>query len=485
VIPYGPWHPDVVSINANALRQAQNCRPVANGFAPLQQPTAVSEALPATCRGAVTVLQLDGTGASYAGTEEALYSLQPDLTWTDVTRAVGGAYGVTSGERWRFTSFGDLIIATSYTDDIQKASISGGGAFQALGGTPPKARYIDVMRDFVVLACLDGNENRIHWSGLNDAEGWTIGTNSSDIQDFPSGGPVTGFLGGEVGYVFQRERVTRMTYLPGSDIIMQFDQVEGGRGLAAPNSLVRLGQEAFYLTSDGFYRMSLVNGGAQPIGIGKWHDWFTNDIKPGSDLFVYGALTPANDAILWAYISKDSPSVTTPNKVVLYNFHLDEATTALLDVEAVAPWLTAGFTLDTINSFGDLDNLPVSLDSPFWKGGAPIAGIIGTDNKLQHFEGSNMEATFITSDGQREGRRTHINGIRPHIDTSAVTVEIGGRERDSDVVSYGPVETMEDTGWVPTWVSGNYLRARIKVPAGSTWNVAKGFDVDFADAGKR
>ena len=485
MIPSGPWHPDAQRINGPLLLEAVNVLPAVQGFRPLSSPVGVSEALDSICRGAATVIKDDGSGKSYAGTQTKLYSLAADLTWTDLSRLVGGDYATGSGERWRFINYGDSIIATNYTDEVQVASIAAGTEFASLGGSPPQARYVDVMRDFVVLACVNGNENRLQWSGINDSTSWTPGTDSSDFQDMPSGGPIQGFIGGEVGYVMQRTRVTRMTYLPGSEIIMQFDEVEGGRGLSASNSLVRLGQEAFYLSSDGFYRMDLGGGGARPIGIGKWQRWFLDDLKAGTELFVLGEVSPRNSAIIWAYVSKSSNSTTIPNKVLIYDWSIDEATIAEITVEALAAWLSQAVTLDTMNSFGTLDELPVSLDSPFWKGGAPLVGIINGDHQLAHLEGPNMAARFVTADGQRPNRRTLIGGTRPAIDTASLTVEVAARERDGDTVVYGPAEEMEDTGICPAWESGNLARARITIDAGASWTYAKGLETIAGDAGTR
>jgi len=485
MIPYGHWHPDAQTINGNMMLEAVNVLPTVQGFRPLKSPVAVSSALARECRGAATVVKDDGSGKSYAGTQTGLYELASDLSWTEITRSSGGGYLTGAGERWRFATFGDNVIATNYADDVQKASIASGGNFQALGGSPPRARYVDIMRDFVVLAGINGNENRLQWSALNNVEGWTAGTASSDYQDMPTGGPIQGYIGGEVGYVMQRSRVTRQIYLPGSEAIMQFDEVEGGRGLVAPNSLIRLGQEAFYLASDGFYRMDLGGGSARPIGIGKWQRWFLDDLKSGSGLFVLGAVSPQNSALLWPYVSKSSSSTTIPDKVLIYDWSIDEAAIAEFSVQALASWLTAGVTLDGMNTYGTLDTLPVSLDSPFWKGGAPLVGIINSDNKLAHFEGTNLEARFVTADGQRDGRRTLVEGIRPHVDTRSVTVEVAAREGDGDTVSFNASESMEDTGIVPAWASGNLARARIKIAAGANWTYAKGMSTEISDAGSR
>jgi asparagine N-glycosylation enzyme membrane subunit Stt3 len=154
-----------------------------------------------------------------------------------------------------------------------------------------------------------------------------------------------------------------------------------------------------------------------------------------------------------------------------------------MQVHAFARWLTSGVTLEGLDSYGTMETLTESLDSDAWKGGTPLLGVFGTDDKLAYPTGTPMAATFVTADGQVDGQRQHITGTRPHIDTTNVTVEISSRERDGDTVTYDTAESMEFTGIVPAWSSGNYHRARVNVAAGVTWNRAKGLDTINENAG--
>lgn len=433
--------------------------------------------------GAVTILTEDGSSVSFAGTANRLYRLSSASSWNNVSRLVGGDYATPTSERWRFEVFGSNLIATNFIDDVQKFDLSGGANFTALGGSPPKARYIAVVREFVVLGCLDGAQRRVQWCSIGNSEEWVPGTNSGDYQDFPSGGPVRGLIGGEVGYVFQDDRVTRMIFAPGSDEVFQFDEVEGGRGLKAPNSLVRLAREAFYWGGDGFYKFDLGSGASSPIGVGKWARWFVGDMRAGTEGSILSAVSPTERAILFPYISRGNSS-TIPDRVLIYDWALDEATFADITIEAIATWLSQGYTLDTMNSFGSLDTLPYSLDAPFWKGGTPLLALFNASHRLNYLQGPNMAAEFVTADGQGE-QRAQIRAVRPHIDTTAVTVAVSMRERDADTWVFPPEESMEDTGEVPAWCSGNLARARVKISAGAVWTYAKGLKTVLGRAGKR
>ncbi len=405
-------------------------------------------------------------------------------SWSNVTRA-SGEYATATGERWRFAQFGNYVLATNYTDDVQAWNMTSSTRFADLGGSPPKARYVAVVRDFVVLGHLSTDGRGLHWSDINDATKWTPGTGSlSDVDSRPDGGPITGLVGGEVGYIFQREGVTRMQFVPNSGEIFQFDKMESGRGCYAPDSLVHNGSMAYYYGYDGFYNISLVTGASQPLGVGKWRDTVNKDIVSGTQQYMFAALAPNVPLYLCAYVSKDAVNQTIPDRVLVYDWTIDEAALLDLKVCAMSRWLSAGFDLDSLDSEGTMETLPHSLDSDAWKGGAPLLGIFSDDGKLSYPTGANMAATFVTADGQIKGRRQFVAFTRPHIDANNLSVAIAARERDGDSVVYDETESIDETtGMVPALSSGNYFRAKITVPAGEDWTFAKGLDTDHKDAG--
>lgn len=481
MITFGPvWHPDIAAINTPVCIEARNVLPGPSAFRPVRSPVTTTNALNGVCRGAAIVLKNDGSTVQFAASPDKLYKLTAS-TFTDVSRTVGGAYLTVPGERMRFITFGQTIIATNGQDVPQVFDTTSSTNFTALPGSPPLARYIETVRDFVVLGALTGNEKRIHWSGLANSNFWTPGTQSCDYQDFNSGGPIRGLLGGSVGYVFQQQRITRMTFVPGNTtgtpgggLIFQFDEVQGQKGLAAPNSLVRVGDVAYYYSTDGFYKFDMNSGQQIPIGTNKWRRFFLNDIRSGTELNMLGAADPVNPIVFWPYISRDNSGLV-PDRVLIYDWSLDEATFADITVEAVATWLTTGVTLDTMNSFGTMETLPYSLDSPFWRGGSALLALFGIDHKLAFLQGPNLAARVTTADGQGAGR-SFISGTRPMVDASGVTVALALRERDADAITYAAAERMEDTGVCPAHISGNLGRAQIVIPAGQTWTLLKGID---------
>lgn len=490
MIPWGPFRPDAATLNSPVVIEARNCVPHPVGFAPLRTPVASTTALNSTCRGAGIVTMDTGEARAIAGTETKLHKLATDGTWTDVSRVAGGAYTVGSGEYWAIIPWGLEAVCFSATALPQRLNVVSGTNFAdlvgAFGSIPPMARHAAVVRDFAMVGNTSTNARRVQWCGINDITDWRIGgPQQSDVQDALSGGPVMGVLGGEVGYVFQTDRVTRMTYVPGSAAVFQIDEVQGTRGLKAPRSLVRLGRDAYYLAPDGFYYFDTGSAGARPIGVGKFNRYFLNDVSPGTEQFVQAGIDPVNRRIWWAYVSRDRPlGNLNPNRVVIYDWTLDEATIADLNIESMVGWITQAVTLDGLNAYGTLDALPFSLDSPFWKGGANIFGVFTTDHKLSFMEGPNLPAYWITADGQSQVRQM-LTGTRPAIDSAAATVSLAMRERDADSVIWDTAEAMEDTGVCPAHISGNIARARVDVPGAAFWTVAKGLETMARGRGRR
>ena len=98
--------------------------------------------------------------------------------------------------------FGEYVIAAGGTgEELQKWQLGTDTAFANLAGSPPKADFIAVVRDFVWVGNIDEGSGRVpfrvRWSGFNDIDGWTTGTDQSDFQDLPDSGAVTGLVGGE------------------------------------------------------------------------------------------------------------------------------------------------------------------------------------------------------------------------------------------------------------------------------------------------
>ena len=473
-------------VNASETRDVLNVLPASKGFKPLKSQVPAAPALPARSYGAASLRDSTNGPFTFAGTATKLYRLVGGV-WTDVSRLVGGNYALATGvgDRWRFEQFGDLVLTVNGTDAPQKFDMSSPAQFSALGGSPPVAKFIGVVANFVVLGNLFDKGNFIRWSGLANAEGWTIGVEGADEQEFFTGGPVTGVVGGEIGYVFQRTTVRRLVYAPGTPYVFQIDEVESGRGCVAPDSIVRIGAQIFYLSGEGFYMLEQATGRSQPIDEGKVREFFQGDLRTGSESSIIATVDPVARLVFWSYISKDN-SGDIPDRSLIYDWTLGEWTKANFSVQSWVTYIGDTYTMDTIDSFGGLDDVAISFDNPFWTTGQSNTGYIDANGVVGPLTGAALAATIESNDSRVDGEGdTYVASVTPEIDTLQATVSLAGKSRTQDALVWDMASPIEENGITHQHLAARYVRGRLSIEAGAAWTLAQGLDVTAGQDGTR
>jgi hypothetical protein len=378
-LPFLDWTPDLAPIEAAGLFDILNVYPIGNGYAPMKSIGLFTDALIARCQGAFAAKDDSANAANFAGDATSLYRLGDDNGWNDVTRTAT-AYATGIDEFWSFSQFGSNIVAVNGSDEPQKYVIGTSTEFEALGGNPPTARYVTVVRDFVLLGNLSSGAAKVHWSAFNNSEGWTVGTDQSDEQTFPDGGWVQGVVGGEVGYVIQERSIRRLTYV-GGDIIFQIDEVEKLRGTRAPKSIVQVGGTFFYLGQDGFYWFT--GEGSKPIGAEKVDRFFYRTVDQGYLYRVVGAADPARRVVVWAFPSTGTVD-GTPDSIIGYRWDIDRWFLISATVDYIHQATTQGYTLEGLDAVSSsIDALPASLDYALGVGGALAPVLWGSRGALR------------------------------------------------------------------------------------------------------
>lgn len=483
MIPFNGWQPDIPDLLNPGVTEANNCIPHIDGFIPLQTFTTATSALTARCRGAVAAQDKDGATYVYCGDTTKLY-VQAGASFTDVTRTT--AYATATDEYWEFAKWGNKVIATNFTDDMQVITL-GAANFTNLQ-LLFKARNLAVVRDFVVAAnTYDGSDgnvpHRVRWSAIGDETSWTVSAaTQADYQDIQgNGGFIQRVVGGEYGVIFQERSVWRMTYV-GSPGIFQFDEVLPGYGTPARNSVVQQGDEVFYLAQDGF--KMIVNGTTiNHIGADKVDQWFFNNVDSTYVDRIFGAADPVNHVIIWA-IPVSGNSGGTPNKLLIFDRSSGKWSSADVELEAVFSGQSAGYTLEQLDSVSSsLDSLPYSLDSRYWAGGSLYIGGFDGAHKLGQFSGSDMEATITTAEIMIEGRRQMITSTLPHIQGGSGYVKVGTRNTQAETVSYSSESSPQTSGNVPVRSNARYVRFKVRIPGG--FDYAKGISYKGRQEGFR
>lgn len=486
VIPFAEWRPDVAGLNSAFTEDVMNVL-CANGFyVPFKAPVPLGTALSVNPTGAFTARSSDGSIFIFAGSAEKLWLMDnTDRSWIDVSKTAT-TYHSTDEERWMFAQFGDYVVAVNANDNPQVFNLISGTAFDDLGGSPPKARLVAACGDFLFLGNLTDHPSRVQWSALNDITGWTPGTNNSDYQEFPDGGPVAGITSATNPIIIQRSAIRFATFVPGSTEIFTFQKVHDGRGSPARYSVCSRGNVAFYADNGGFFQVG-ADGALTPIGFEKVDRTVFDQVTHSDVGAIAGVIDPFYSRVYWLARYGGSAGF---NRMLIYDWNLQRWSQAQFDVDAIIPLAAAaiGYTLDNLDDVSaSLDALPFSLDSRVWMGGAPIMAAFDADRKLSFFSGAPSEAALATQEmGDTTGALAFVSSVYPVVDTDNATVSIGSRmKRGGDISWTSEMVANPVTGRMDTRNTARFHKFRTTIPAGDTWSKAQGVDVTSMPAGQR
>ena len=492
MIPLGQYAPDQPIFGSEFASVAKNVVPkTARSYGPLNDFAVVSDALTARAQGGFSAKDLTNASHNFAGDASKLYKLSSSLTWADVSKV--GGYSCAPEEFWEFVQFGAYVIATNQADAIQYFLLGTSSVFADLSADAPLAKHIaKIDPGFLMAGNVSGVPNRIHWGEYNDPTSWPVpGTAAAEaaqanLYDLPSGGAVQriiGAVGGADGLIFMENAIYRMDYV-GPPAVFEFHEIERGRGLDAPQSVVNIGPLCCYLSVDGFRR---TDGGVPvPIGSQRVDDTFLADVDDDFVNRVVGCLDPISKLIFWIY-----PSISTGggacDRVMIYHYELDRWSYGEISTEYVYQSLSSGQTLESLDSIsGSLDALPLSLDHRSYAGGRTLIGAFNTAHKLAYFTGSPLAATVETGEFDPANSRIIVQGIRPLVDSDdAVTVALGYRSTPGGTPTFATATARGSDGVCPQRIATRYAKARIAIPAGSTWTHAQGIEAIYRKEGLR
>ncbi len=461
---FSEWMPDRDDFENPGLTAAHNVLP-GTFYKPIRTLSSQSNALDDTCIGGFSTKDDDGLSFNFAGTATKLYKLTSG-SWSDI----GTTYSTTGENRWVFKRFGNNIIASNGENNIQSIDIASENSFSNLGGTPPKAKHMAIVRDFLVLGNIElDSANKVQWSGINDITEWTAGQKESGAQVFPEGGAITGMIGGEYGLIFQENQITRMEY-QGPPLNFSFDVIETGLGAITSGSIIRFGIQVFYLSNNGFY----VTDGTQsfPIGTEKIDKYFFAKADELSLYKMTSAIDPINKLVIWSYASKTGGG--TVDSLIIYNWDQKNWSEASLDHELIYTSLSEDHTLEDISAlYATLDLVPASLDSRIWQGGTLVLSTFDTDHMLASFTGGSVLAgTLKTGEFElNEHQMTLVTQVWPEIDGS-IDVKLTSRDTHQSAATTTGQIGVNSIGFSPFADSGRYHSFEFNF---NNWTRATGF----------
>lgn len=475
LIPFAEWLPDLPEYENPGALIALNVIPQIQSYRSLNDLQSFTNALADVCLGTFWTPDDNNVIFNFCGDTDALYQLQGGNSWVDVS-GPSAPYGV---DNWEFTKFGDRVIGAGFQTDLQSWDLASSVAFADLPGSPPRARRIATVRDFVMLGDTDINgggggsnvgPNFIQWSGYNNSELWTPSLSTqSDFQElFGRGGRVQRIVPGEYAVIFTEQSIWRADYA-GPPIIFQIDEVERKRGTPAPNSVAWSGGYVWYYGYDGFYVFD--GRQSQPISANRVALWFARNAATDALDSMRAAVDRRNRLVIWAFRTSSSSPIN--NRLIIYNWQADKWSYAEVDTQIIDEYVSPGFSLDALDTVlpGGIDADSIPVDSDQFAGGALNLQAFDDANQSATFDGMPLTATLDTKEISGPNHsRVFTNAVRPLVEASGtptITVEVGTRNRLSDNVMFTAPKTLNQiNGEASVRVNSRYQRYRVTIADG-------------------
>lgn len=468
-ITFGEWLPDQPGVTG-AVMEAVNCYPVTNGYAPLRDAADYSGNAGETLLVAFAG-KYAGASALFAASATSIYKFDSTDASLD---AVKTSYS--SVESWDITQFGSKIILANGSNKLQTWDLGGSTTVSDLSAAAPTAKYVTVVRDFVVAANVGGEESRVYWSDINDETDWTPGAASqSDSQLIPDGGDITGLAGGEYGLVFLERAVYRMSY-SGSPYFFQFDAISRTLGCISNGSIAQFGGLTYFLADDGFY---VCDGQTvKNIGVEKVNRWFFDNAIP--DQIPNGmnsTVDPIRKLVIWNF-----KNTFGGRYLLIYSIDLGKWSYGTTDVSYLSYGFTPSATLEQVDNYNaNLDLIDIPLDSRVWAGGQLLAMGV-REQKIVAISGSIKAAYVVT--GDIDVGRSVVTLAKPIVDNGSATVAVASRELLNQTVEFGTAVAADAENRVSLRSNGDYHRLKV-TPTGANWKTLIGVDVDIVKQGNR
>jgi len=474
-ITFGEWTPDQPSIT-NGLRRAENVYSKMVGYGALPTVVDYSASASENLNNVVAGKTTAGATTVFAGGSTKLFKLDSgDLSLDNVSKS--GNYTTPTDQRFRFTQFGNVIVAANGFDKLQGFNLNSSSLFANLAADAPEARYVTVVRDFVVSGYQSSYPNRVQWSALGDESSWTASaTTQADFQDIPDGGSVVGVTGGEYGLILMDRSIHRMVYV-GSPLVFQFDNISRNLGCYEANTVIQYGGTTFFLGDDGFYACDGQN--VVPIGNEKVNRFFFDNVDEGTLYLMSAAVDPTKKLIIWAYASVSSATV---DSLLIYNYQTQRWTSGTTTADRIASTSTPAVTLEGLDVYGNVDTITTSFDSRLWLGGKlQLAGVDGA--KIVTFTGANATAYIETGDIETPGTTSSITLVKPTVENGSGSVALLSRRLLTESTVFGTQTAADAENRVSVRGVGRYHRLQL-TPTGS-WTSVVGIDVELNQLGTR
>lgn len=485
--PLGEFAPDAADYKNPGLVECENVYALASGYSPIMSLVQSDDTVTGEVRGAVNVRIGSQSTILVVGTDTDLYVYR-----SGSFTASGLALSLTTDESWSFERFGGSFYASCKTEGMFRLTdVDVDNTFATSGGTPPAARVINAVGDFLMtgnLIDIDASDQpyRIRWSAFNNPTGtWTtdIATQSGYVDMPTKYGEVTAVYGSRFDLIFQKSGISRIWYTGGASVFNK-EIIEDDRGCDATNSIVRVGGSIYFLSADGFCRTD--GSGVDVISSDRVWKWFQDTADVPRTTLVQGAVDWANRSIIWSFMAE---GFTTYNRQIIYNWGLDRWTTGMFNVDWIVQSTAQPPSIDetdpTVVSDDTLDVVGPAFDSAHYSSrGRSLAAMYG--GALSSFTGGQLAVKFETGDFQpTTGNKSYITSVLPLVEAvdRPVTIAAAGRDALGDPKAYGPLVAQGPLLFCPLVSDARFHSLQISIPANTVWDKMTSFQIDWRPSG--
>jgi hypothetical protein len=499
-LPFGAYAPDLPDIlnGKGGCVQAKNMFPITGGYDSMRglSNIASATAIGSTPKGSLA--GLDNNGNSFLFVGEASVLRSRGVSMQDVSRV--GGYGLSESDRWSFARFGGNVFAATFSENMQYRTLSTSGAlFADVPTLAPKARHIATIGNFLMAGNLLDQEGgllpeSVRWCAIDNPLNWPAFGSDAAVQVQADRLPLEGnggwvqdlVSGAEVGVIFQERAIHRLDYRGAPDVFER-NRVEEGNGMFIPYSAVPYERQVFYIAEDGFRVFDYTT--SHPVGKSRVSETFLADLDTGYLHRVETARDP-DRTVIWIAYPGSGHTNGRPNKLILYDYRLDQFTHADVEMEGLIENASGQVaSMDAGATPGDPDDVDAAADLDSYDDrpggvGASRMGAFSTTFFASEFEGDVLEGIIETGDFEGvPDRMFWLDEVRPLVEGRAPEVAISSRDKIDEEVVFGPYQRVDPDGTISFRSDARYHRFRVRLQSG--WGKAVGLDIYGEASGER
>lgn len=487
--PFGELAPDAGATAPGVCQEAIGVIPLPEGYGPAPQlvTQAGGDVLAGAPRGAATVLTASGSTQVYVWTEDEMFALGSDYSWTSVESGLT----CTSGYDWSAIQFGTKILYTNPDEGLRAYDIDAGGSATAIADAGDPAFLFECANMVFAINCKDDAGTRsgrlLRNSDFNDHTDWKTG--AADQQPFEKGGELLSGhnLKNNAAVIVQTGALRLLQFgNAGGGALYSLTEISDSRGAVGRKACVSFDGILYGLSAAGFFRLSL-GGGIEWIGAGRVDRYFYDRVATSRLSEVQATIDPKRKIVIWRYPTAADASETVTENVIGFSWEFNRWFTWRVNLAYLSRILSPGYTLATAGAaYSTLGGAPlIPIGDAFWQGGVEVLAGIAPDLRYASFSGLPQEAKLTTS-VQNSPVTGLISWATPIDDAAGGTLELGVTDSLSTDVTWKTGAAKVSSGRVPLRGRGKNIAFRYTIPEDETWTFAKGIDhISAATGGPR